>query len=199
MNPFFSVWLHPKQTARYLIEKKTVLYAIVLIVIGLMASSILGFQNSGMYPDVPYVWIVVTTILFAPLIGIIAYFISVGVSFLVGKLLRGAGGFWDIAKALSLSTIPMIFAWPIYVVWLVVSPESFFLEEYTDIMAIIGSLVMAVTSIWSFVITIGALAEAHRYSNWRAFFTLIIPSILIFSALIAIIFFIIAAFTAANM
>lgn len=199
MNPFVSVWLHPKQTARFLIEEKTVLYAMILVIIGFMASSLLGFQNSGMYPDVPYIWLFLVMLIAAPLFGVVMYLISAGISFFVGRLLGGAGAFWDVGKALSLSYIPMIVAWPVYIAWLLISPESFFTEGATDVLAIIGGVVTLVTSIWSFVITVGALAEAHRYSNWRAFFTLIIPSLLLLSALIAIVFFLIAVFTAANM
>ncbi|CAM5297345.1 YIP1 family protein OS=Lysinibacillus sphaericus OX=1421 GN=LS41612_14630 PE=4 SV=1 [Lysinibacillus sphaericus] len=38
-------------------------------------------------------------------------------------------------------------------------------------------LMTAVTSIWSMVITVGVVAEAHQFSNWKAFFTVLIPSI----------------------
>lgn len=198
MNPFLSVWLHPKQTARFLIEQKTILYAMILVVTGFMASSLLGFQNSELYPDVPYMWLFLS-MLVGPVAGIVVYLISTAITFFVGKLLGGTGEFWEVGKALSLSYIPMIVTWPIFLLWLFISPASFFLQDVTDAMAVVGSVVMLVSSVWGVVITISALAEAHRYSNWRAFFTLMIPGVLIFAALFAIVFFIIAVFTAANM
>lgn len=199
MNLFLSVWLHPKQAARFLINQKSVLYAMVLVVLGFMASALLGFQNTEMYPEIPYVWVVISVIILAPILGVIMYGISVGVSFFIGKLLGGVGTFSDVVKGLSASYIPFIVAGPIYIIWLLISPESFFLKEVTDLMAIIGTVVTLVTSIWAVVITVGALAEAHSYSNGRAIITIIIPTILLFAALIAIIFFIIAVFTAANL
>ncbi|MER2106462.1 MAG: YIP1 family protein [Solibacillus sp.] len=199
MHPFRSVWLHPKQTARFFIDQKSVLYAMVIVVLGFMASGLLGFQNTGMYPDIPYAWIVISVLIFAPILGVITYGISVGISFFIGKLLGGTGTFSDVGKGLSAGYIPFVVAGPIYLLWLVISPESFFVQEVTDVMAILGAIVSIVTSIWAVVITIGALAEAHRYSTERAFLTVIIPTILLFAALIAIIFFIIAVFTAANL
>ncbi|MGE7674886.1 hypothetical protein ACQKMV_15110 [Lysinibacillus sp. NPDC094403] len=34
VNPFLSIWLHPKKTARYMIEEKSIGFAILLMSIG---------------------------------------------------------------------------------------------------------------------------------------------------------------------
>lgn len=199
MNALRTVWFHPRQAARQAIETQSLLPAIGLVVVGFMASAILGFQNSGLYPNIPYMWIFLIVVIGAPLFGGIMFILNTGIAFFVGKVLGGTGEFWAIFKALSLSYIPMIVAWPLYMIWLFVSPESFFLEGTLGLIGIIGTFVMFVSSIWSFIILVGALSEAHRYSIWRAFLTLIIPSIVIFSALIALLFFVLALFTAMNM
>jgi len=51
-------------------------------------------------------------------------------------------------------------------------------------------LVTIVVSIWSFVISVGVVAEAHQISNWMAFFTIFIPGIILFVVLFVLFFII---------
>ncbi|WP_431026878.1 Yip1 family protein [Lysinibacillus sp. LZ02] len=194
MNPFISVWLHPKQTARYVIDHKPIWFAIVLGLVGFIATGFSVFQDSEVYPDFSYVWIFLISIFLAPLLGIVIMFIYAGVIYLMGKLLKGTGAFWDVFKASSLSYIPTIITGPLYILWMFVAPESFFFPYVTDAFAIIMSIITIVTMIWGIVISVGAIAEAHQFSIMRAIVTIIVPTILliifltIIFAIIAIIF-----------
>ena len=196
MNPFLSVWLHPKQTARYVIEHKTIVYALMLVVIGYIASGFSGFMNSELYPDFSYVWIFLISIILGPILGIIMMFIASGIVFLIGKLLKGTGSFWDVFKASSLSSIPAIFTGPFYILWMFVSPESFFFEDEVSAIAVIVSIIMIVTSLWSVIILVAAIAEAHQFSILRSIISLIIPAILLFIFIFGLITIIVIIFVA---
>ena len=196
MNPFLSVWLHPKQTARYVIEHKTIVYALMLVVIGYIASGFSGFMNSELYPDFSYVWIFLISIILGPILGIIMMFIASGIVFLIGKLLKGTGSFWDVFKASSLSSIPAIFTGPFYILWMFVSPESFFFEDGVSAIAVIVSIIMIVTAIWSVIILVAAIAEAHQFSIIRSIISLIIPAILLFIFIFGLITIIVIIFVA---
>ncbi len=196
MNPFLSVWLHPKQTARYVIEHKTIVYALMLVVIGYIASGFSGFMNSELYPDFSYVWIFLISIILGPILGIIIMFIASGIVFLIGKLLKGTGSFWDVFKASSLSSIPAIFTGPFYILWMFVSPESFFFEDGVSTVAVIVSIIMIVTAIWSVIILVAAIAEAHQFSIIRSIISLIIPAILLFIFIFGLITIIVIIFVA---
>ena len=196
MNPFLSVWLHPKQTARYVIEHKTIVYALMLVVIGYIASGFSGFMNSELYPDFSYVWIFLISIILGPILGIIMMFIASGIVFLIGKLLKGTGSFWDVFKASSLSSIPAIFTGPFYILWMFVSPESFFFKDEVSTVAVIVSIIMIVTAIWSIVILVAAVAEAHQFSIIRSIISLIIPAILLFIFIFGLITIIVIIFVA---
>ena len=193
MNPFLSVWLHPRQTARYVIEQKSLFYVIMLIILGLIAGGFSGLVDSQFYPDFSYVWIFLISIILVPIVGTIFMFITTAIIFLVGKLLKGTGSFWDVFKALSLSSIPAIYTGPLYILWMFVSPESFFFKNEMSAIAVIDSIIMVVTSIWSVVILVGAITEAHRFSIIRSIITLIIPAIVLFIFLFGL-FAIIAIF-----
>ena len=200
MNPFLSVWLHPKQTARYVIEQKSLFYVIMLVIFGYIASAFSGFENTELYPDFSYVWIFLIVLILGPILGIIMMFITSGITFFVGKLLKGTGSFWDIFKACSLSSIPAIITGPLYILWMFVSPESFFYATETSAFAIVMGIIMIVIAIWSVVIIVAAVAEAHQFSIMRSIVTLIIPAILLvifIFVVIAVIMLIIFAFFAA--
>ena len=196
MNPFLSVWLHPKQTARYVIEHKSIMYVFMLILLGYIASAFSAFIDSALYPDFSYVWIFLIAIILGPIFGIIMMFITSGIIFLVGKLLKGTGSFWDVFKAASLSCIPAIFVGPFYILWMFVSPESFFFEGGASTIATIVSIIMIVTSIWSVVIIVGAIAEANQFSIIRSIVALIIPAIILFILLLVVLTIIAYAFVA---
>ena len=196
MNPFLSVWLHPKQTARYVIEHKSIMYVFMLILLGYIGSAFSAFMDSELYPDFSYVWIFLIAIILGPIFGIIMMFITSGIIFLVSKLLKGTGSFWDVFKAASLSCIPSIFAGPFYILWMFVSPESFSFADGMSAISVIFSIIMIVTSIWSVVVIVGSIAEANQFSIIRSIVALIIPAIILFIFLLVVLAIIAFVFVA---
>ena len=50
LNPFTSVWLHPKQTAAFMMEHKSMGYAILLFALGYIGALFSGLIDSDIYP-----------------------------------------------------------------------------------------------------------------------------------------------------
>ena len=171
MNPFLSVWLHPKQTARYVIEHKTIVYALILLVLSSVLAGSTELFNTEAYPDLSFVWIFLIFIILVPIIGITFMFITTGIVFLIGKLLNGTGSFWDVFKASSISSIPAICTAPFFILGTIVDEVS--------AVGLILNLITIVTSIWAIVILVAAIAEAHQFSTIRSIITLIIPTIIL--------------------
>lgn len=193
LNPFLSVWLHPKQTARYMIDEKTTGYAILILSIGYIGSLLSGLIDREFIPDFSPWILLLLCVIFAPIAGIIGTGFSALLTWLFGKLFKGTGTFSDLFRSLSLTTIPFIVLIPFYIIWLITSPESLMDPNFIGTLPWIfwpTTLLTIVVSIWSFVISVGAVAEAHQISNWMAFFTILIPSIIIF-VIFFVLFFII--------
>ena len=194
VNPFLSTWMHPKQTARYMIDAKSIGYAILIMSIGYIGSLLSGLIDSNFLLDVSPWIIVLFCIILAPISGIAGTAFSSLIFWLFGKLFKGTATYSDLFKALSLTAVPFILAIPFYLIWLFTSQESLMDTNF------IGStpwifwptmLVTAVVIIWSFVTTVAVVAEAHQISNWKAFFTIFIPSIIggvIVFVLVAVLF-----------
>ena len=177
LNPFTSVWLHPKQTARYIMDAKSVGYAIFILSIGYIGSLLTGITGV----DLPAWGMILLSIILAPIVGTIGTSLSALVFWLVGKLFKGTGTFSELFKALGLTAIPFIVIVPIYIVWLLISPDSLIITDDTWPLPWsfwVTNFITIVLSIWCFVISVAAVAEAHRFSNWKAFFTIFLPSII---------------------
>ncbi|MFJ5764026.1 YIP1 family protein [Lysinibacillus sp. NPDC093210] len=181
VNPFLSTWMHPKQTARYMIDAKSIGYAILVMSIGYIGSLLSGLIDSNFLLDVSPWIIVLFCVILAPIAAIIGTAFSTLIFWLVGKLFKGTATYSDMFKALSLTAVPFIVVVPFYLIWLFTSPESLMDTNF------IGSapwifwptmLLTAVVGVWSFVTTVAVVAEAHQISNWKAFFTIFIPSII---------------------
>lgn len=187
MNPLFSIWLHPKITTRYVLDKKSLFYVILFLSIGYIGSGFTGFIDWDIYPKYPIWLILLGTIILWPIFGIISNAFSALAIWLLGKLFKGKGTYKEIFKAVSLSVWPFIALIPVYLLWIIIDPDSlFYMSLDFNVFAIIGIIITAVVTIWSIVISIATVAEAHQISNLYSFFIL-----LIFAFIMGIIFFII--------
>ncbi|MFE6168822.1 Yip1 family protein [Viridibacillus arvi] len=192
LHPFFSIWLHPKKTARYILDHKGIGYAIIFILLGGMASVLFSAMDSESL-DLPTWAILLICLIGGPFIGLFSSAIGAGVFLLIGKLFKGKATYKEMFKVMGLSSIPHIWLAPILLLWMAFSPETFFrldsdyLEVKNLLITLISSLVSFCVTIWSFVINVGVIAETHRFSNWRAFFTIFIPGFVVFVILLIIV------------
>ncbi|MEQ6354094.1 Yip1 family protein [Lysinibacillus sp. M3] len=196
VNPFLSIWLHPKKTTRYMIEEKSIGFAILLMSIGYLGVTLSDLIDSTFLSDVSPWFIVIFCVIAAPILGIIGTAFSALITWLFGKLFKGTGTYSHLFKGLSLTSIPFIVLIPFYLIWLFTSPESLMNSDFAGTYPWViwpALLLTLVVVIWSLVITVGIVAEAHQIPNWMAFLTLLIPTIIfviLFIILIIVLFFI---------
>lgn len=197
LNPFLAVWLHPKQAARYLIDHKTLGFAMMIITICTIISLPVNFLDTGEILTWPFL---IGVVLVSPFLAILGLFITAFFPWAIGKLFKGTSTYTDMYKVMSLASIPAAAMGPIYLIWFVVSPDTLLNTELafsgTGIaIFLVVMLLSFALGIWSFVVSVAVVAEAHQFSNWKAFFTLIIPAVIILifilslGALIAFLFF----------
>ncbi|MEX3622232.1 Yip1 family protein [Viridibacillus arvi] len=192
LHPFFSIWLQPKKTARYILDHKGLGYAIIFILLGGMAGVLFSAMDAESL-DIPTWGILLICLIGGPFIGLFSSAIGAAVFLLIGKLFKGKATYKEMFKVMGLSSIPHIWLAPILLLWMAFSPETFFrmdsdyLEVKNLLVTLISSLVSFCVTIWAFVINVGVIAETHRFSNWRAFFTIFIPGFVVFVILLIIV------------
>lgn len=194
MNVFLSVWTKTRATVRYMIDHKSMALAFMLYFIGGIGSVMLGLTDSDFTFSIPIILLI--CLIAGPLFVSIIQFVVAAVVLLMGKLFKGTGSYTDIFKGLSVGYIPFIVLIPFYTIWLLVDPEGLLMidVEPNAVISIITLLLTVVMSIYSIVIQIIAVSEAHRFGIWKAIFTLFIPGILLFIILLVFLAVIIAIF-----
>lgn len=203
MNILSSVWLHPKKTVRHMIEHRLLRLAIGLILVAGFFATFMPVVDPATYglegddalatEPLSFVGLLVSGLL-SSVFALIMMFISVGFIFLFGKLFKGQGTYWDVFQATALATIPTIVMGIIGFVWAALSINTFNNGDALSPMMIAYSIVSLVLGVWSIVISIATLAEANRYSNWRAFFTLLMPTLIVILLLVVFLLAVFAMF-----
>ncbi|MGE7930954.1 hypothetical protein [Viridibacillus arvi] len=80
LHPFFSIWLHPKKTARYILDHKGLGYAIIFILLGGMASVLFSAMDSESL-DLPTWAILLICLIGGPFIGLFHLLLGQGYSY----------------------------------------------------------------------------------------------------------------------
>ncbi|MEG0681865.1 MAG: YIP1 family protein, partial [Eubacterium sp.] len=116
---------------------------------------------------------------------------------IIGKLFKGIGTFKDLYKGAMITSMPFILIVPFALVWLFMSPETYLDTKLTSgttmILMIIVSVASFIASVYAFILTIVMISEVHKITKWKAFFTMILPTLI----LVAFILFIGAILMAA--
>ncbi|MFC4713682.1 Yip1 family protein [Planococcus dechangensis] len=196
VNPFTDIWLRTRETVRFVIERKSAKFIILLIVLTGFASGLIGFMNTRSANMEPWA-AVLQALITGPIGSAFGYFIGAAVLTLVGRLFQGTATYQEMFKALVTAQIPQIWLLPLLIIWAFAAPETFFADR-TDVegnlIVVIMSIVMAVVSVWTFIIVCKAVGEAHRVSSWKGFFIVVIPGILITIFVLVIVFVLFASF-----
>lgn len=196
LNPFTDIWLRTRETVRFVIEQKSFKFIILLIVLTGFASGLIGMMNERSSEMAPWAAIL-QALVTGPIGSAFGYFLGAAVLVLVGRLFKGTATYQDMFKALATAQIPQIWLLPLLIIWLLASPDTF-LANRTDVegspIVAIMSIVMAVVSIWTFIIVCKAVGEAHQVSSWKGFFIVVLPGILITIIVLILVFVLFASF-----
>ncbi|MGE7622733.1 YIP1 family protein [Viridibacillus sp. NPDC096237] len=193
IQPFFSIWLNPKKTARFVLEEKSIGYAIMFVILSGIAGTIIGTSDTEIYPIMPIWGIILLCTLLGPFLGLLSVSVSSLVVWLFGKLFGGQATYKEMFKGLSIVGIPGIWLFPFMFIWMAFSPVTYFKTDIVPgdvsftIIAVVASIASIIIGVWSIVINVAIVSEVHRFSIWRAVLTILIPGIIFIFILIAII------------
>ncbi|MBE1556110.1 Yip1 family protein [Sporosarcina limicola] len=180
MNPWLSVWVKPRKTMRYVIETKSMQYMLIVVLISGVIDILDKASNKNLGDSFALPLIILMALVLGPLFGWIGWWTSSGISYWVGKWFGGQGSFDDLRMAFAVSYIPLVLLGVFWIFDILIVGAALFTEApevpYSQIVwLIIRSIISVIVGIWSTVILINTVAEAHRFSAWKAFATIILP------------------------
>lgn len=197
LNPFTAIWTRPRAAVRNVIEEKSSGFIFLLIVMAGFAGGLLSTMSSEQV--FPVLGILLGALLLGPIGVAVSTAIGAAIYLVIGKLFKGEATYTGMFRAILTGQIPQIWISPIILLWMLLMPETYFLQEnempFTapDLLSLLFIMILAVVSIWTFFIQCKAVGEAHRLSAWKGFFIITIPTVLFIIAISAIVAVIVMA------
>lgn len=198
INPWIDIWFNTRKVIRESITKDTFLFALVIgAVVGintlwneLSTSSVEGVTN--FFEHVSFTEKIVWSLLAGPVIGVISLFIMAGVFTLVGKWIGGRGTYRSLFIALGIALIPSVILLGFNVINILLIGEGLMtnasLNNVQSTWFMLQGLLTISIAVWSFLISLQSIGEAHEFSAWKALATMaiVIGLLLVFVVLIVL-------------
>ena len=186
-TPWLSIWTRPRATLRLILATDPRRDVFRLAALGGIAESLTLCTSEGLGDTCSIPVLLALSLCGGTVLGILGILIFTAVVAPVGRWLRGRGGSAEVMAALAWANVPAIWGIPL---WL---PRAALLGEETfhPLPALIqgnpGALlfyallqfVQVVIGVWGFAITLKCLGEAHGFSAWRAFVTLVVAGFVV--------------------
>ena len=185
INPWLSIWVRPRETIRYIIQKDAnshlwllaSFYGIVAL-LGLFQTFSLGYRI-GLIP------LIIAAIALAPFWGYAVFALCAWFLKVIGKWLGGQGEFGELRAAVAWSNVPIVFNILLWLIMLILFGSGLFqgfpggstMEPgilYALFAILLGQVVL---SVWRLVIFINACSEVHQFSIWKSMLTIILGGI----------------------
>ncbi|MDI2587196.1 Yip1 family protein [Psychrobacillus sp. NEAU-3TGS] len=186
LNPFFSIWLSTRETIRYVLDYKDIRFSLMIVAIASIPNAIGAIGEWETRFDIPLWQLLIGSLILGPIIGLIGLPIGAALYTFVGKWFGGSGKFKEMVQAVGVSMIPIIWMTPYYIVDALITNKAkadtitWQLSAGAIGWSLLSFLIMTTFTIWMIVIQSKAIGEVHQFSSWKGFWTIIIPSTVIF-------------------
>ena len=178
VTPFFSIWVRPRRTMRAIIDSNPQRLVLVLAALSGFGSALDNASTSsiGDGNNIPVVAIVALSAVAGSLGGILTLYVGGFVMKWAGRPLGGRATQVEVRAALAWSTVPLIWALPLWIPELALAGREMFTTA-TPILAasplravllVLVVLLEVVLGIWSFVLFLKCLGEVHGFSAWKS-------------------------------
>ncbi len=190
-NPWKTVWSSPKKTVRSAITfKKTRLLYILVIIAGVLRV-LDGAVADNMGDSLPFVTILLISLFGGAVVGVVGWWILAGLMTFIGKWVGGIGSYEEMKVAIAISYIPLAISSLLYLLDILFIGKELFMDSelslFKSFWLLFSSTISVVFSIWSLFILIKGIAEVHRFSSWKGLLTFVLPSIILFILVFALI------------
>jgi hypothetical protein len=179
INPWIHIWVRPKKTMRFILDRDSKRVIIRLAIIGGVVSSFTWLEYIwSIYPDRQDLKQNLYTVLIligGGFSGLIYLYVAGWLYKLTGSWLGGKGTYTDVKCAVGWSNYPFILANVASFLSLLAIPNPW-------LQAIFG-LIDVVIVVWSVMIFLNLVGGAHRFSAWRALLAFIIGLVLVFATI----------------
>ncbi|NGX45826.1 MAG: hypothetical protein K940chlam2_01006 [Chlamydiae bacterium] len=187
INPWLSIWVKPRETIRKILRFNPRHRFVIL-------SGLYGFpmllhiaQNLSLGENFSALGIIVVSLILSIFVGMLGIVVATALLTWTGRWIGGGGSFINVRAAVTWSNVPNIFSVIVWLALIWLWGGNVFMEEFAEApspginQAILGGamVVQAVIAVWSFIMLIKGLGEAHGFSSWKGILNVLIPFFLV--------------------
>jgi len=190
LNPWVTIWTQPCKTIRAIVENNPKYGFFSLATILGISSAFLSLYIYKVSKE-NFISSLILNLIIAPFLGVVSLYFNSWVLQITGKLFKGNAPFIHIRAALSWSKVAYILPVCMWLILLVMSPGIIF-SKNEPTTTLFVSLILIISTVWSFIILLRSLQEVQKFSIWFSFFNIIIAFII--SSLIMYLFGIVLSY-----
>ena len=195
LNPWFSMWLHPRRTIRRIVETNPDRLVLLLAAVGGIVEALINASSDSKGENMSLQAILLTALIGGPLMGVIGLWLG-------GALLRWTGGWIGgqadsrrIRATLAWANVPLVWSLLLWIPALLLFGAELFATAtpILDASTMLSGLYMVfsfgigIVSIWAFVVFLHALGEVQGFSAWKALGNSILAGLAVLVPLLAIV------------
>jgi len=186
-TPWLSIWTRPRATLREILATDPRRGIFRLAALGGISEFLSMCTREGIGDTCSIPVLLALSLAGGTVLGILGILVFTAVIAPVGRWLKGRGGSTEVMAALAWANVPAVWG---LLLWL---PRAALLggETFHPLPAIVQGnpqallfngllqFLQVVLGVWGFAITLKCLGEAHGFSAWRAFLTLVVAGLIV--------------------
>lgn len=195
LNPWFSMWRHPRRTIRQIVETNPDRLVLVLAAISGIVQGFANAESKSRGNRESFLAIVLASVVLGPVMGIIGLWLGGSLLRWTGGWIGGQGDSRRIRAAVAWSNVPMIWSLALWIPAILLFGQELFTEAtpVLDASPLLSGLYLgfsigtAVIGVWSFVVGLHALGEVQGFSAWKALLNGILAMLVVLIPILAIV------------
>ena len=184
-HPAVTIWTQPRHTLRQLIDQGPTRIVLVLAALHGFVSMIDRVSSRDAGDVMSLSTMLLMCMLIGPVAGLVSLYLGALLFRWVGRWLGGQGGTKELRTAMAWAGLPVIASLPLWgLLALLLGPALFTststieaIAPWQTIIATLVGLIILSLSGWSVLLSVLGIAEAHRFSIWRAIGTCLLPGV----------------------
>ena len=192
LNPWFSIWIRPRATIQQIIDSHPTRLVLVLAAVAGFAQFLdrAVMRNLGDRMEWPMIFALAAVA--GSVMGIVGLYIGGALLRWTGGWLGGRASMEQVRAAIAWSSVPLIWALPLWIPELVLFGQDLFTSATPRLdanpplaVALIGfGLVELVVGLWAIVVFLKCLGQVQGFSAWRALGNALLAFLIFFTAIL---------------
>jgi hypothetical protein len=187
LDPWLSMWLRPRATVRQVLDTNPNSQVLLLAALSGIVNMFGNAAARSLGDRVPLVGVIALCVLGGALGGILGLYLGGALLAWMGRTLGGHGQAPEVRTALAWAAVPTIWGGILLVPELILFQEELFTSAtpridanpILEVLLLVLGLIEIVIGLWTAVVFLKSLGEAHRFSAWRSLATTFLAGLVI--------------------